>query len=293
MEAARASSGALRRPTSWSRGRADSTHRRCAGRSPPGSLAAARAAGLPWRSLCGRRRARAARWRRGRGRWWSGSARSGAMARCARRSLERSRRSSPPRARNGYRDGAAVSGAIERFLEAARVAGLRARCPSVPGGDEDGARTPRGRSGATSAQIVKSLVFMADDQPVLAFTSGANRVDRRRWRRSWAPATSGAPRPEEARSRDRVRRGRHAARSGIRAASTCLVDQDLLTPGRDLGRRRDAGLGLPAHARRAAASDRAARSSTFDGTGHPERWSEAVTSRRSSAVHGSIDRRNR
>ena len=34
--------------------------------------------------------------------------------------------------------------------------------------------------GCDVAQIVKSLVFMADDTPVLALTSGANRVDTAR-----------------------------------------------------------------------------------------------------------------
>jgi len=34
--------------------------------------------------------------------------------------------------------------------------------------------------GTSSQKIVKSLLFMVDDRPVLAITSGANRIDRRR-----------------------------------------------------------------------------------------------------------------
>jgi Cys-tRNA(Pro) deacylase len=36
--------------------------------------------------------------------------------------------------------------------------------------------------GATIGQIVKSLVFLADDEPVLALVSGANRLDTARLR---------------------------------------------------------------------------------------------------------------
>jgi prolyl-tRNA editing enzyme YbaK/EbsC (Cys-tRNA(Pro) deacylase) len=34
--------------------------------------------------------------------------------------------------------------------------------------------------GTSSHKIVKSLLFMVDDRPVLAITSGANRIDRKR-----------------------------------------------------------------------------------------------------------------
>ncbi len=34
--------------------------------------------------------------------------------------------------------------------------------------------------GTSSQKIVKSLLFMVDDRPVLAITSGANRIDRKR-----------------------------------------------------------------------------------------------------------------
>ena len=68
-----------------------------------------------------------------------------------------------------------MSAAVDRFVEAARAAGL----------DPDVRRFPEGTKTALDAaqaigcdvgQIVKSLIFMADERAVLALTSGANRV---------------------------------------------------------------------------------------------------------------------
>ena len=72
-----------------------------------------------------------------------------------------------------------MAGGIERFLEAASVLGHEVEVRRFPEGTrtaEDAARA----IGCTVGQIVKSLVFMADDRPVLALTSGANRVDTAR-----------------------------------------------------------------------------------------------------------------
>jgi Cys-tRNA(Pro) deacylase len=69
-----------------------------------------------------------------------------------------------------------VTGAADRFLEAAARADLRVDVRHFPEGTrtaEDAARA----IGCDVAQIVKSLVFVADDEPVLALTSGGNRVD--------------------------------------------------------------------------------------------------------------------
>jgi prolyl-tRNA editing enzyme YbaK/EbsC (Cys-tRNA(Pro) deacylase) len=69
-----------------------------------------------------------------------------------------------------------MAGAIDRFVEAARAHGLEPEVRRFPEGTrtaEDAARA----IGCDVAQIVKSLVFMADDRPVLALTSGRNRVD--------------------------------------------------------------------------------------------------------------------
>lgn len=72
-----------------------------------------------------------------------------------------------------------AAGGRERFLGRARDLGLEVRPERFP----DGTRTAADAAAAVGcevAQIVKSLVFVVDDQPVLALTSGANRVDTAR-----------------------------------------------------------------------------------------------------------------
>ena len=69
-----------------------------------------------------------------------------------------------------------VPRAVARFLERARAAGLDPLVRTFP----DGTRTAADAAAAIGcgvAAIVKSLVFVADDRPVLALTSGANRAD--------------------------------------------------------------------------------------------------------------------
>jgi prolyl-tRNA editing enzyme YbaK/EbsC (Cys-tRNA(Pro) deacylase) len=69
-----------------------------------------------------------------------------------------------------------VSKGLDRFMEAARAQGLHPEVRRFPQGTktaEDAARA----IGCEVGQIVKSLVFMASGSPVLALTSGANRVD--------------------------------------------------------------------------------------------------------------------
>lgn len=69
-----------------------------------------------------------------------------------------------------------MASGVERFTDAASVLGHGIEVRRFPEGTrtaEDAARA----IGCAVGQIVKSLVFMADDQPVLALTSGANRVD--------------------------------------------------------------------------------------------------------------------
>ena len=69
-----------------------------------------------------------------------------------------------------------MSGAADRFLESAARAGLPVDVRHFPEGTrtaEDAARA----IGCDVAQIVKSLVFVADEEPILALTSGRNRVD--------------------------------------------------------------------------------------------------------------------
>jgi Cys-tRNA(Pro) deacylase len=69
-----------------------------------------------------------------------------------------------------------MAGAIERFVGAARALGLEPDVRRFPEGTKT-AEDAAAAIGCDVAQIVKSLVFMADDRPVLALTSGRNRVD--------------------------------------------------------------------------------------------------------------------
>jgi prolyl-tRNA editing enzyme YbaK/EbsC (Cys-tRNA(Pro) deacylase) len=72
-----------------------------------------------------------------------------------------------------------VAGALERFLESARAAGLEPDVRRFPEGTKT-ARDAARAVGCEIGQIVKSLVFVADDAPLLALTSGANRADTER-----------------------------------------------------------------------------------------------------------------
>lgn len=69
-----------------------------------------------------------------------------------------------------------MSGAIDRFLAAAGVLGHPVEVRRFPEGTKTAADAARA-IGCDVGQIVKSLVFVADGRPVLALTSGANRVD--------------------------------------------------------------------------------------------------------------------
>jgi prolyl-tRNA editing enzyme YbaK/EbsC (Cys-tRNA(Pro) deacylase) len=61
-------------------------------------------------------------------------------------------------------------------LEAARAHGLELEVREFPAGTTTAADAARA-VGCDVEQIVKSLVFMAGDRPVLVLTSGRNRVD--------------------------------------------------------------------------------------------------------------------
>ena len=64
----------------------------------------------------------------------------------------------------------------ERVADAARAAGLEIEIQRYPEGTRTAADAARA-VGCEVGQIVKSLVFMAGDSPILALVSGANRVD--------------------------------------------------------------------------------------------------------------------
>ena len=66
--------------------------------------------------------------------------------------------------------------AVERFVERAVTLGVRPEVQEFP----DGTRTAIDAANAVGCEvgaIVKSLVFVADERPVLVLTSGAHRVD--------------------------------------------------------------------------------------------------------------------
>ncbi len=92
-----------------------------------------------------------------------------------------------------------MSGAIDRFLEAARVQGVHPEVRRFPEGTktaEDAARA----IGCHVGQIVKSLVFVADGRPVMAYTSGANRVDEAKLASAVGAGEVRRATPDEARS---------------------------------------------------------------------------------------------
>jgi prolyl-tRNA editing enzyme YbaK/EbsC (Cys-tRNA(Pro) deacylase) len=89
--------------------------------------------------------------------------------------------------------------AIERFTQAARLLGIEPDVRRFPEGTktaEDAARA----IGCDVAQIVKSLVFLADERPVIAFTSGANRVAPDKLARLAGASGTRRASPEEARA---------------------------------------------------------------------------------------------
>src|SRR5918999_4927662 len=65
---------------------------------------------------------------------------------------------------------------VSRVVEAAGAHGLAINVRRFPEGTRTAADAARA-IGCEVGQIVKSLVFVADDRPVLALVSGANRVD--------------------------------------------------------------------------------------------------------------------
>jgi prolyl-tRNA editing enzyme YbaK/EbsC (Cys-tRNA(Pro) deacylase) len=90
-------------------------------------------------------------------------------------------------------------GAIERFTDAANRLGIEPRIERFPEGTKTAGDAARS-IGCDVAQIVKSLVFMADDRPVIAFTSGANRVDATKLAEVAGAAVVRKATPEEARA---------------------------------------------------------------------------------------------
>ncbi|MFA9444900.1 YbaK/EbsC family protein [Egicoccus sp. AB-alg6-2] len=89
--------------------------------------------------------------------------------------------------------------AARRFTDAAAAHGLHLEVREFPQGTRTAADAAAA-IGCEVAQIVKSLVFMADDEPVLVLTSGANRVDERRVRTALGAATCRKANADEVRA---------------------------------------------------------------------------------------------
>lgn len=69
-----------------------------------------------------------------------------------------------------------MSTATDRVVEAARERGLEIEIREFPEGTRTAEEAARA-VGCGVEQIVKSLVFVADDEPVLAYVSGKHRLD--------------------------------------------------------------------------------------------------------------------
>jgi prolyl-tRNA editing enzyme YbaK/EbsC (Cys-tRNA(Pro) deacylase) len=119
-----------------------------------------------------------------------------------------------------------VSGAIDRFLEAARVQGIQPDVHRFPEGTKTAVDAAQA-IGCEVGQIVKSLVFIADDRPVMAFTSGANRVDEAKLAAVVGADTTRRASPDEARTATGFAVG-GTPPFGHRQRLTCVVDHDLL-----------------------------------------------------------------
>ena len=91
-----------------------------------------------------------------------------------------------------------MAGAVKRFRQAARARGLDLDIRTFP----EGTKTAEAAASAVAcdvAQIVKSLVFVADGRPILVLTSGANRADPERLAALAGASEVRRATPEEAR----------------------------------------------------------------------------------------------
>jgi Cys-tRNA(Pro) deacylase len=118
-----------------------------------------------------------------------------------------------------------MKASVRRVHDALAAAGIEARIVEFPS-ETRTASAAADAIGTSVAQIVKSLVFIAGDEPVVVLTSGANRVDTAR-----TAALLGA-RLERA-SADQVREATGYAIGGVAPIGfprslRMLIDRDLL-----------------------------------------------------------------
>jgi prolyl-tRNA editing enzyme YbaK/EbsC (Cys-tRNA(Pro) deacylase) len=88
---------------------------------------------------------------------------------------------------------------LQRVADAGRHAGLELEVKRFPEQTRTAADAARA-IGCEVAQIVKSLVFIADDRPVVALVSGADRVDTERLGRAVGASATRRATGDEARS---------------------------------------------------------------------------------------------
>src|SRR4051812_49140526 len=72
-----------------------------------------------------------------------------------------------------------VKQSVQRVIDALRVAGIDAEIHEMSASTRT-AEEAAAALGTTVPRIVKSLVFLADDVPILALVSGSNRLDTER-----------------------------------------------------------------------------------------------------------------
>ena len=115
---------------------------------------------------------------------------------------------------------------VDRVSTAARAAGLEIKVRRFPEGTRTAGDAARA-IGCSVAQIVKSLVFMADERPILALVSGANRVDM-----GHLAAAAGATAARRATGDEARAAGGYAIGGvppfGHAQPLTILIDRDLL-----------------------------------------------------------------
>jgi prolyl-tRNA editing enzyme YbaK/EbsC (Cys-tRNA(Pro) deacylase) len=119
-----------------------------------------------------------------------------------------------------------LSKAVGRFAEAARVEGLHPEVHRFPEGTKTAVDAARA-IGCDVSQIVKSLIFMADGLPVLALTSGANRVDTAALSSACGARNIRRASPEEAREATGFAVGGTPPFGHISRVRT-FIDEDLL-----------------------------------------------------------------
>jgi prolyl-tRNA editing enzyme YbaK/EbsC (Cys-tRNA(Pro) deacylase) len=119
---------------------------------------------------------------------------------------------------------------VSRVTDAARDAGVEIAVERFPEGTRTATDAARA-VGCDVAQIVKSLVFMAGERPVLALVSGVNRVDPGKLALALGTETTRRATGDEAHDATGFAIG-GVPPFGHAGAVTVLVDRDLLAHGR-------------------------------------------------------------